>query len=296
MNWKKINSFLGITFGLNFSLILVFKLVGGNLSGYLGMAVAVLYMFIPALSVVITQKLIFKEKESLKDTFEIFFKPNIWFLVALLLPIIISILAFGISLLFPGILFTPDMAGMFARYADVLSPEEIQLMKDQATLLPIHPFWLAVIQSIIAGLTINAVAAFGEELGWRGFLLKEFKKFNFWTSSLLIGFIWGVWHSPLIIQGHNYPQHPQLGVLMMVVWCMLLSPIFSYVRLKAKSVISAAILHGTLNGAYGLSIMFIMGGNDLTVGVTGLAGFFALILVNVGLIAYDRWLTADHLL
>ncbi|MCD6473172.1 hypothetical protein J7K55_08745 [Candidatus Aerophobetes bacterium] len=53
---------------------------------------------------------------------------------------------------------------------------------------------------------------------------------------------------------------------MMVVFCLLLAPIFSYVRLKAKSVIAAAIIHGSLNATSGIAIMVIKEGNDLLVG------------------------------
>lgn len=75
---------------------------------------------------------------------------------------------------------------------------------------------------------------------------------------------------------------------MMTVFTLLLSPIFSYVRLRAKSVIAAAVIHGSLNATLGLSIMVIKGGNDLTVGGTGLAGFIVLALVNIGIFVYDR--------
>ena len=46
------------------------------------------------------------------------------------------------------------------------------------------PCW----EDLIAGVTVNAVAGFGEELGWRGFLQKELAFLGFWRSSLLIGF------------------------------------------------------------------------------------------------------------
>jgi uncharacterized protein len=36
-------------------------------------------------------------------------------------------------------------------------------------------------------------------------------------------------------------------------------------------VIAAAIMHGTLNGTVGISIMTLEGGNELLVGSTGLA-------------------------
>ncbi len=80
---------------------------------------------------------------------------------------------------------------------------------------------------------------------------------------------------------------------MMTIWCILLAPIFSYVRLKAKSVIAAAILHGSLNATAGLAIMVVKGGNDLLIGVTGLAGFIVLIIVNIGLFIYDNFIAKE---
>ena len=64
----------------------------------------------------------------------------------------------------------------------------------------------------------------------------------------------------------------------MIIWCTLLTPIFIYITIKAKSVIAATILHGTLNATAGLAIIKIDGGNDLTTGLTGLAGFVVLII------------------
>jgi len=116
---------------------------------------------------------------------------------------------------------------------------------------------------------------------------------GFWRSSAIIGLIWGVWHAPIILQGHNYPQHPVLGVFMMTIFCLLLTPIFSYVRLKAKCVMAAAIIHGSLNATAGLAIMVVKGGSDLTIGVTGLSGFIVLGVVNLGLFVYDHILAKE---
>ncbi|HIE30029.1 TPA: CPBP family intramembrane metalloprotease, partial [Candidatus Poribacteria bacterium] len=188
------------------------------------------------------------------------------------------------------------MEGMFERFRQLLSPEQFKKMQEQVTALPIHPFWIGLLQGIVAGVTINAVAGFGEELGWRGFLQRELGFLGFWKSSTVIGVIWGVWHAPLILQGHNYPQHPLIGVFMMIIWCILLAPIFSYVRLKAKSVIAAAVIHGSLNATAGLSIMVVKGGNDLIIGVTGLAGFIVLAAVNLGIFGYDRFWSKEETL
>ncbi len=161
-------------------------------------------------------------------------------------------------------------------------------MQEQVAAFPVHPIWIGLLQGLVAGITINAVAGFGEELGWRGFLQNELGYLGFWKSSALIGAIWGIWHAPLILQGHNYPQNPVPGVFMMVVFCLLLAPIFSFVRLKAKSVIAAAIIHGSLNATAGLAIMLVAGGSDLLIGITGLAGFIVLAVVNAGIFVFNK--------
>jgi len=60
--------------------------------------------------------------------------------------------------------------------------------------------------------------------------------------------------------------------------------------------VAAAIIHGSFNGTYGLALVVVKGGSDLTVGVTGLAGFIALACVNIGLLVYDRFLTKNPIM
>lgn len=111
---------------------------------------------------------------------------------------------------------------------------------------------------------------------------------RFLPASLFVGFVWGLWHAPIIALGHNYPQHPIAGIGMMILWCMLLSPPITYITLKARSVIAAAVFHGTLNAIAGISYLYLIGGNDLTNGVTGVSGFAALLLINATLFWRDQ--------
>ena len=277
--------FIALTFLINWLLIGLFLALGEGWSSAATPAVLVAYMFVPMLVAILVQKLV--KHEGVIKPLQVSFKLNRWFLVAWLLPPLLAIGALGVSLLFPGVQYTPDMAGLFDVFGQNLSPEQVAQMRAQMEALPVSYFWIALMQGLIAGITVNAVVAFGEELGWRGFLLREFRHLGFWRASLLIGLIWGIWHAPVILQGHNYPQHPLAGVGMMVIWCMLLTPIIVYVRGKARSVIAAAIIHGTLNGTAGLAILMVRGGNDLTVGLTGVAGFVVLLLVNILIVWLD---------
>ncbi len=290
-NTRKAVIFVVLTFLASWLIAALFYAAGGRLNSPMAFVVLLLYMFMPMTMAIIVQKVLYKEP--LKQPLGISFRPNRWFLVAWLLPAVLAFATIGVSLLLPGVEYSPEMTGFFERIGSALTPEQLDEAKRQLAALPVHVIWLALVQGLIAGITINAVAGFGEELGWRGLLQKELGYLGFWKSSALIGLIWGVWHTPIIIQGYNYPQHPVAGVVMMTVWTVLLSPIFGYVRLKAKSVIAAAIIHGSLNATAGLSIMVIAGGSDLTVGITGLAGFIVLAVVNVAIFVYDRFLAKE---
>ncbi|MGQ9620804.1 MAG: CPBP family intramembrane glutamic endopeptidase [Bacteroidales bacterium] len=287
--------FLTLTFVISFSLVGLYKLFGGQYDNKIGGTIlAVTYMFIPMICTILVEKVIHNEK--LKTNLFISFKINKWFFFAWLITPIIGFGTLGVSLLFPDVSYSPEKIGMMKRFENMFTPEQMEKMKNSMETLPIHPVWLSVIQGLIAGATINAIAGFGEELGWRGFLLKAFKEINFLKASILIAFIWGIWHSPLILMGHNYPQHPEIGVLMMTLWCILLTPLFLYITIKSKSVIAAAIMHGTLNATAGIAIMVIDGGNDLTIGLTGLSGFIFLLFVLFGLFIYDNNISKEKIM
>src|SRR5699024_583375 len=242
------------------------------------------YLLVSLIVVFILPKLIYK-----KGVFKSFFvtgRPNWWWLVSIIFPLfLVGVTAF-VAVMFPGT--TLDL-GMES-YINMLDPTAAAATKDLFEMLPFHPLFLLVGQSLIGGITLNAVLAFGEEIGWRGFLLRELRSLGFWKASLLIGFIWGPWHAPLtLFAGHNYPGTPILGVLLMTIFCMLVSPILCFLTIKSRSVLSAALFHGVINGSASLGIMIVAGGDpELLNGLTGLAGFIVLLAVNVVIFVCTR--------
>ncbi len=294
---KKISNlwlFLIITFIINYTMVGVFLNLGYEYKDTEGVILGILYMFVPMLAALFVEKVIHKQKVT-KSLF-ISFKINWWFLAAIIIPIVYAGLSIAISLLLPGVSFSMEMEGLFSRFEGMVTPEEMERMQLALAASPINPIIMTLIQGIVGGVTINAVAAFGEELGWRGFLIKEFKNMHFAKASLIIGFIWGIWHAPMILMGHNYPNNPEVGVLMMTVWCILLSFPLSYITIKAKSVIAAAVMHGVINGTAGISIMLVVGGTDLTVGATGIAGFVAALLIIASLYIYDFKISKEKIM
>ncbi|MCK5098948.1 MAG: CPBP family intramembrane metalloprotease, partial [Desulfobacteraceae bacterium] len=208
---------------------------------------APVYMFTPFVATIVTN-FIYNEK---LENYGLSLKLNQWFLFAWLFPVFFALTTLGIGLIFPGIEFSSTMQGLL-NYG--VSPDVINDQLAKFSFLTLHPIFGMIIYALVAGITINTLFAFGEEFGWRGFLQKELSHLNFWKSSFIIGFIWGIWHLPLIIQGHNYPKHPYIGVGMMIIFTILLSPLFAYTTIKTDSVVATSIMHGTINAVAGIVI------------------------------------------
>lgn len=146
---------------------------------------------------------------------------------------------------------------------------------------------VSIAGGVFAGVTVNLPFCFGEEFGWRGALTYETRRWGFWKANLFIGMLWGFWHAPLILQGHNYPDHPFTGVLMMMLFCTGLAYVLGYIRIRAKSAVACAAFHGMINGSAGGLILLNKGGDSLF-GVAGLSGAIAGLLLIAIIYLLDR--------
>ena len=90
---------------------------------------------------------------------------------------------------------------------------------------------------------------FSEEFGWRGFLMDRlFQKDKLLQASLLIGFVWGIWHLPLYfypaqIQHDWFMINPLLGLLF-IVSCMSAALVYTTIYVVAiRKVFPIFFLH-----------------------------------------------------
>ncbi len=118
-----------------------------------------------------------------------------------------------------------------------------------------------VVATIISPV-INVIPTLGEEIGWRGYLLYGLKNSCGSVKAVIFtGLIWGIWHAPMIAMGHNYgtdyPGYPFVGILLMVVFCLSIGIIESYLTLRTDSVLPAAICHSAVNGLAAVGITFV---------------------------------------
>lgn len=138
------------------------------------------------------------------------------------------------------------------------------------------------------GIVFNMLFTFGEEFGWRGYLLPRLAPLGSLRAAILVGLVWGFWHAPVIVlDSYNYPGHPWLGVLMMMLFCVLLSVIFAWLRFRSGSVWPSTLAHAAYNAQAGFGAIALSAGDSLLRAPIGLLGLvpmfiFALFLTVTG--------------
>lgn len=286
-NLVRILVYVGITFALSWGycfLLLYPTLNGESLSGVpsiIAQLMTAAVMFFPAIGVLLTRLV---TKEGFKDSWlKLNLNKNLkTYLLAWFGPGILTFLGMGLYFL----LFPNDLDPSFSYFIAVLESAGAPMET-----LPI-PIGLLMAIQCIQGLfmapILNFVTCFGEEWGWRGYLLPKLTKQLSTIPSLLIsGVIWGLWHAPLTAIGHNYgvgyPGFPFTGIAMMCLFCIVLGIFMSYVTLKTGSCIPAILAHGAINGIAAIGIYFTKDGGNLFVGPapTGIIGMIPFIIVAV---------------
>lgn len=141
---------------------------------------------------------------------------------------------------------------------------------------------------VLVAPVLNFVACFGEEWGWRGYMLPKLLQGHSMSFALVVGgVIWGLWHAPVIVLGHNYGTGcagwPWTGILAMCIFTTAIGALMAWLTLRSGSCLPATIAHGALNGFASAGLMFSVSGGSPFVGPapTGILGGSALLVTAV---------------
>jgi len=286
-NLKQILTYVGITFLLTYGycfLVLYPTIKGESLSGIPSLPAQLMtaaVMFFPAIGTFLTRLI---TKEGFRDSWlKLNLKKNIkTYLLAWFGPGVLTLIgAVLYFVLFQGS-FDPNCGYMISM---------LEAAGTTADMLPVPIGLLLLVQAVqglLFGPVMNFVTCFGEEWGWRGYLLPKLSKQLSLIPTLLIsGVIWGLWHAPLTAIGHNYGMgyagFPFTGIAMMCLFCTVLGVFFSYVTLKTGSCIPAILGHGAVNGFAAIGMYFTAEGGDPFIGPmpTGVIGMIPFMIAAV---------------
>ena len=289
---KRALIYIVITFLLTwlYSLLIVYPIANGEaLNGVPALATQLTVaaaMFCPAIGVVLTR---LTTKEGFKDAW---LKPHIkgnikHYLLAWFGPAVLTFAGMGVYFL----IFPNNLDLSFSYFTATLEATGAPL---ETLPMPIGMLMLVqCVQAVFLAPILNFFTCFGEEWGWRGYLLpKVSKHFSTVPTLLITGIVWGLWHAPLTIIGHNYGLgywgFPFTGIAMMCVFCIVVGIFLSFVTLKTGSCIPAILGHGAVNGIAAIGIYFTYDGGNPFIGPapTGIIGMIPFILVAIFMVLH----------
>ncbi|NLX02209.1 MAG: CPBP family intramembrane metalloprotease [Syntrophomonadaceae bacterium] len=274
---KRLTLFVALTFVITWIVFMLIPLRGLNYGEGVSIVILAAAMFVPALCNILT-RLITKEgfknmylhphfKGHMKDYLLVYFGPT------------------GVLFLSAAVYFLIFPASFDLQLTALKGAASIGGLSAYNLLL------ISILQIIIIGPVINIIPTLGEELGWRGYLLPKLRTLLTDRAALVItGIIWGMWHIPVIVMGHNYGTdymgYPWLGILAMIVFCVVLGVIEGYIAIKLESVIPAAMIHSVVNAGAGLPIILAKSGYNPVLGpaITGLIGGLPFVVLAVVLL------------
>ncbi|CAG7843805.1 hypothetical protein USB125703_00017 [Pseudoclavibacter triregionum] len=120
--------------------------------------------------------------------------------------------------------------------------------------------WMTLFQTLTIAIPMSTLAAFGEELGWRGFLLSALRPLGRWPMLAISTVVWGLWHAPLILLGYNFADRTPMGLVYMVLFCLTVGLTISWLRIRSESVFPSAVAHGAVNATATLGILLLAAG------------------------------------
>lgn len=270
---EKIAAFMGIECGLTALCTLPLFLLRPRPASLPVMLASVVFMLLPALTTLIVRRLA-------HDRSGLFLRLNLrkaWrqYLLAAFLPGVLT--GLGAALYF---LIFPSQFDLSLSYIGGQAPGLPRL-----TLPAVIGFgFLFILAAPLV--VVNHAAAFGEEVGWRAFLLPLLvEEWGVRRAVLLNGVLWGLVHAPLVCFGLNYtgsyPGAPWSGILMMVLFAVSTGMFLSWLTLSSGSIFPACIAHGAINAVREAPLLICLDTCNVLLGpkpsgLIGMTGFLIL--------------------
>jgi membrane protease YdiL (CAAX protease family) len=298
--WKLVALFYGMAFGwVSLIALALFALgyrdFGTGMQQLGALAVAFLYMPAPLVAALIVER-VAGDKHLIRYTFQGFGRKllrlvgfsvitiAIWFLVDI-----------GLVWLLGNVLHVPGVGTLASNTQEIVAnltalagPKAMTPEAVAQTPAPAVMILIAILAGAVAGFSINGLFAFGEEYGWRGWLMNELRPLGVVKANIVTGTLWGLWHTPLIVLGFNYGRYNLVGPLLMAILCIPLSFLLWRAREFTGSLLAPAIMHGSMNASAGFFLFLVGGANEAVRAPVGLLGAAGFALVALGAYAVTR--------
>jgi membrane protease YdiL (CAAX protease family) len=168
--------------------------------------------------------------------------PAKWLGLAYLLPILYGAVIYGIVWLF-------GLGGINADAIAMVTSTQFGMPNASGVQMTVMVIVYALLLGTIQLLRYSLLSAFGEELGWRGFLFPELHRMtSFTTASLISGVVWALFHLPLILfSDYNSTAPIAFQVVVFFISAIGGTFVYNWLRAKSGSMWPAVVFHASHN-------------------------------------------------
>lgn len=283
-----VSRFLVLTFAISWGGVTTLYFADVDLGTSAGQGIGtIIFMGAPAIAAIILLRI---RRVPIRKGAGIYLGRIRWIVLAWIAPVGLTAAMIGVGLVLPDTTLTTEYSVFLLELGFTEAEAVNTIVELEQTGVPVVVLLTGL--GLVLGGTLFALAALGEEIGWRGLLLMELAPLGFWKLSLWTGVVWGIWHIPLILLGLQFPNEPVVGMFMMTVATVTLSPIYTYLTVRAQSVLAATFFHGSfILGVF--TSVFLANGSELVISSFGVVGIVAALFGIAACVAHDR-LRADE--
>lgn len=114
---------------------------------------------------------------------------------------------------------------------------------------------MKILENVLLYTAISIPLAFAEEFGWRGYAQgKLVRAFGLVNGLLLLGIIWGFWHTPIYYFMGTYPNHSILGPFVMTPIDNILAVIpMGWLYIRSRNIWVPTLAHAFADVLWGFS-------------------------------------------
>lgn len=180
--------------------------------------------------------------------------------------------------------FDPNMTNFVASYSESAANAGTQITPVEI----VAGVKADLLIKVFTAAVLDVINAFGEEWGFRAYLLpKLFRKVGTIPSMIISGFLSGLWYAPLVAIGYYYGEgntgFPVVNIVAMCLFGTVTGIIYAFLTLRTGSIFPAVFAHSTLNVMMGQAAQFTFDGGNFFIGPapTGILAAIPLILTAV---------------
>ncbi len=114
------------------------------------------------------------------------------------------------------------------------------------------PFGDTPVAIMLLGIAVSTWAQAGEEIGWRGYALPRLAQYvGLGGASLVLGFVWAVWHLPLFMLPEGGSTGQSFPVYLLQVMALSVALTFLYWK-TGGSLLLVMLMHAAVNNTTGI--------------------------------------------